>query len=124
MLEGHTAVAFVSVADRERALAFYRDILGFTLRSSDDFGLFIDMGSALIRMTAFPGYEAGPHPVLGWNVPDIHVAAADLTARGVIFTIYEGMGQSADGVWTAPDGVAKVAWFPDSEGNLLSISQA
>jgi predicted enzyme related to lactoylglutathione lyase len=34
------------------------------------------------------------------------------------------MGQDELGIWTAPDGGAKVAWFSDSEGNVLSLSQA
>ena len=28
-----------------------------------------------------------------------------------------------NGIWTAPGGAAKVAWFPDPDGNTLSISQ-
>jgi hypothetical protein len=34
------------------------------------------------------------------------------------------MGQDELGIWTSPDGAAKVAWCNDSEGNLLSVSQA
>jgi hypothetical protein len=32
------------------------------------------------------------------------------------------MQQDALGVWTAPSG-AKVAWFKDPDGNLLSLTQ-
>ena len=45
-----------------------------------------------------------------------------LRDRGVSFSIYDGLGQDADGVWTAPDGT-KVAWFADPDGNVLSLSQ-
>jgi hypothetical protein len=31
------------------------------------------------------------------------------------------MGQDDDGVWQSPGG-AKVAWFKDPDGNLLSLS--
>ncbi len=117
-------VAFIQVADRERGLAFYRDRLGLALRNSDAFGDFLEVGEALIRMTALPDYKAGPHPVFGWNVADIAAAARDLRGRGVVFTIYEGMGQDELGVWTAPDGAAKVAWFTDPDGNVLSLAQA
>jgi predicted enzyme related to lactoylglutathione lyase len=119
-----TAVAFVYVADRARAIAFYRDVLGLGLRSSDDFGDFFQFGAALLRMTVMPGWQANAHPVLGWNVPDIVATATALRDRGVKFSIYEGMGQDDLGIWTAPDGGAKVAWFTDSEGNVLSLSQA
>jgi len=119
-----TAVAFVYAADRTRAIAFYRDVLGLELRSSDDFGDFLEFGGALLRMTVMPQWQANAHPVLGWNVPDIVATATSLRDRGVKFAIYEGMGQDELGIWTAPDGGAKVAWFADSEGNVLSLSQA
>lgn len=117
-------VAFIQVADRERGLAFYRDTLGLRVRDSDPFGDFLEAGGALVRMTALPDYKPHPHPVFGWNVDDISATAAELRGRGVAFTIYEGMGQDEQGIWTAPDGRAKVAWFADPDGNVLSLSQA
>jgi len=119
-----TPVAFVNVSDREQALGFYRDKLGLPLRSSDAFGDFLEFGSALIRLTALPDYKAGPYPMLGWNVEDMVAAVTALRDRGVTFTLYDGMGQDALGIWTAPDGKAKVAWFTDPDGNVLSLSQA
>jgi predicted enzyme related to lactoylglutathione lyase len=119
-----TAVAFVYAAVRAREIAFYRDVLGLELRSSDDFGDFFQFGEALLRMTMMPQWQANAHPVLGWNVPDIVATATALRDRGVKFAIYEGMGQDELGIWIAPDGGAKVAWFTDSEGNVLSLSQA
>ena len=123
LLDSSTAVAFLYVADRDRALAFYRDTLGLKLRSSDPFGDFLESGSALVRMTVMPDYQAGQHPVLGWDVADINAAARALRGKGVALTVYEGMGQDQDGVWTAPDGRTRVAWFADPDGNVLSLSQ-
>jgi predicted enzyme related to lactoylglutathione lyase len=119
-----TPVAFLYVSDRERALGFYRETLGLELRSADDFGDFIDLGGVLLRMTVMPDHKAHPHPVLGWNVEDIAAAAESLRDRGIAFTIYEGMGQEALGIWTSPDGRSKVAFFTDPDGNVLSLSQA
>lgn len=119
-----TPVSFINVGDRERGLAYYTDVLGLKHRSADAFGDFLEAGAGLIRLTALPDYKPGPHPVFGWNVDDISAAAKDLRARGVVFTIYDGLGQDADGVWTSPDGAAKVAWFADPDGNVLSLAQA
>ncbi|WP_199228467.1 MULTISPECIES: VOC family protein [unclassified Caulobacter] len=119
-----TPVAFIHVSDRQRALDFYGQALGLAVRSSDPFGDFLEAGEALIRLTALPDFKAGAHPVFGWNVADIEAAVRTLAGRGVVFTIYEGFGQDALGIWTAPDGKAKVAWFADPDGNVLSLSQA
>ena len=119
-----TPVAFVNVTNRERALGFYRDTLGLSLRSSDDFGDFLDMGRGLLRMTVMADHKAHAHPVVGWNVEDIRAAAEALRERGVTFAVYDGMGQDELGIWTAPDQKTKVAWFADPDGNVLSLSQA
>jgi catechol 2,3-dioxygenase-like lactoylglutathione lyase family enzyme len=124
ILQSGTPVAFLYVKDRERALKFYRDSLGLELRSSDDFGDFIDLGSGLARMTVMPDYTASPHPVLGWNVGDINAAVNALRDRGIVFNIHEGMGQDALGIWTSPDGRSKVAFFSDPDGNVLTLSQS
>lgn len=123
-LRSSTPVAFLYVKDRDRALNFYLEKLGFQLRSSDGFGDFIDLGSGLIRMTVMPDHTASAHPVLGWNVGDIRATATALRECGIAFTIYEGMGQDALGIWTSPDGASKVAFFSDPDGNVLTLSQA
>ena len=119
-----TPVAFINVADRDRALAFYCDTLGLKLRSSDNFGDFIELDGGLLRLTVLPDFKPSPHPVLGWNVRDMTSAVTSMRGRGVAFTIYPGMGQDELGIWTAPGGGAKVAWFADPDGNVLSLSQA
>jgi len=42
--------------------------------------------------------------------------------RNVVFEKYPGLEQNGVGLWNSPSG-AGVAWFKDSGGNLLSISQ-
>jgi hypothetical protein len=55
-------------------------------------------------------------------VSDIVSVIRELKKKGVVFEVYEGFGQDADGVWTAPGGT-KVAWFLDPGGNGLSLTQ-
>ena len=45
-----------------------------------------------------------------------------LKTKGVVFERYPYLEQDAAGIWTTPSG-AKVAWFKDPDGNVLSISQ-
>ena len=53
---------------------------------------------------------------------DINAAVRELSHKGVVFERYTGMPQDDVGVWTTPDG-AKVAWFKDPDGNVLSLTQ-
>lgn len=122
-LANATPVAFVMVADRDRAVAWYRDVLGLTHKSADPFGDFFELSGGLLRMTRLPDFKPSAHSVFGWNVDDIGAAVAALKARGIALNIYDGMGQDANGIWTDAANGAKVAWFNDCEGNNLSLSQ-
>jgi hypothetical protein len=46
----------------------------------------------------------------------------ELAEAGVRFERYPQMKQDELGIWTAPGG-AKVAWFKDPDGNILSLSE-
>lgn len=119
-----TPVTFVITADAARSRGFYAETLGLPLGAQDDFATVYDLAGTILRVTEVPGFVAGPHPVLGWKVADIAAIVTALTAAGVSFTIYDGFGQDALGIWTSPDGVAKVAWFNDPDGNVLSLTQS
>jgi predicted enzyme related to lactoylglutathione lyase len=117
-------VAFILTADRTRAKPFYAGALGLPILSEDDFAVTFDLGAGMtIRLTDLPGHTGAQHTVLGWGVADIAASAAELRAKGVTFRIYEGFGQDADGIWSPPGGGARVAWFTDPDGNVLSLTQ-
>lgn len=116
-------VSFILTADRIRAKPFYAGVLGLKIIAEDDFATTFDLGGgAAARLTVLPGHTAQAHTVLGWNVPDIRAVAKELRDKGVTFTVHEGFGQDADGIWSAPGG-AQVAWFSDPDGNVLSLTQ-
>lgn len=117
-------VAFIITRDRRVAEAFYRDTLGLLQLPGDPFAAVFDMAGIPLRVTEVPGHVASAHPVLGWQVADIAATVRALGAKGVTMTIYEGMGQDDLGIWTSPDGNAKVAFFADPDGNGLSLTQA
>jgi len=123
-LAGAAPVSFVLTADRARAKPFYVAALGLPILAEDDFAVTFGLGSgATIRLTDLPGHQPGEHTVLGWIVPDIAEAVAALAARGISFVRYDWPGQDANGIWASPDGGAKVAWFKDPDGNVLSLTQ-
>ncbi len=117
------AIAFILTPDHKRASAWYRDVLGLTHVSTDEFAAVFDLAGTTLRLTTFGGHTAGAHTVLGWAVPDIRAAMAALKAKGVRFEVYEGLDMDLDGFWTAPGGAAKVCWFLDPDGNNLSLTE-
>ena len=119
-----TPVTFILTADRIRAKPFYAGVLGLKIVAEDDFAVTFDLGGgSAMRLTDLPGHQAKEHTVLGWKVPDIHAAVAELKSRGITFRVFEGSGQDDEAVWAAPGGGAKVAWFTDPDGNVLSLTQ-
>ena len=118
------AITFILTRDRSRAIPFYRDVLGFPLVSEDLFAAVFDLNGTMLRISTVETHQPGPSTVLGWDVPDIAAAARALAAKGVEFNIYEGFGQDELGIWTSPASDAKVAWFKDPDGNVLSVTNA
>ena len=117
-------VSFILTANRTRAKPFYAGALGLPILAEDDFAVTFGLGNgATIRLAELPGHEAGGQTVLGWRVNDIGVAVARLEARGITFLADGWQGQDARGIWSSPDGLAKVAWFADPDGNRLSLTE-
>ncbi len=116
-------VAMINTRDRKVAEPFYADTLGLTRKGDDGFAALFDMGGVTLRLTEVPNYSAPPHPVLGFKVADIDATVASLAGKGVTMNVYEGLGQDARGIWTAPDGSCRVVFFNDPDGNMLSATQ-
>jgi hypothetical protein len=92
------------------------------LLSEDNFALVFESGGGLVRVTKVQDFKPQEFTILGWVVPSIDDAVSKLGEKGVTFQQYGFKDQDARGVWTAPSG-AKIAWFKDPDGNVLSISQ-
>ena len=122
MLESSEVVAFVAAADLARARVFYEGKLGLTVIEQNDFACVFDANGTMLRVTAVGTVSPAGYTVLGWRVTDIAATVRGLTAKGVVFIRYEGMDQDEIGVWTTPGG-EQVAWFPDPDGNVLSLTQ-
>lgn len=115
-------VAFAPATDLDRARAFYVDVLGLTEESRDQFACVLRSGHVMLRVTPVGSFTPHPFTVLGWAVTDIRAEMERLTVAGVAFVRFVGLEQDAAGVWTAPGG-ARIAWFHDPDGNVLSLSQ-
>ena len=69
-----------------------------------------------------PNAGTAKNTQMGWMVPDVPAAVAELRAAGVVFEDYDFPGlKTENGIATLPDG-SSAAWFLDSEGNILNIN--
>jgi len=132
MLGNQKIVAFVAVRDRDAARKFYRDTLGLRLMGEDQFGMVFDANGTTVRVSPVPDWTPPQFTVLGWEVEDIAASVKALAGAGIEFQRYPWMkGQDELGIWTSPSGPdiaavhagARVAWFKDPDGNVLSVSQ-
>jgi catechol 2,3-dioxygenase-like lactoylglutathione lyase family enzyme len=122
MLGSANIIAFVPIKDSDKARAFYEGILGLRFVKDDGFALVFDANGIMVRAAKMKEFTPAPFTILGWQVSNIESVARALAAKGVHFEIFEFFKQDELGIWTAPTG-DKVAWFKDSDGNLLSVSQ-
>ncbi|XTR52401.1 VOC family protein [Pseudarthrobacter sp. So.54] len=124
MLKDLDVIAVLPAKDIVRASNFYRDVLGLEpMESMDEENLIYRCGTG----TAFLLYQTGnagsaKNTQMGWETNDIEAEVEDLRARGVVFEEYDFPGlKTENGIASTP--VGKAAWFLDSEGNILNLSQ-
>lgn len=117
-------VAFAPVTDAARARAFYEGVLGLRLVEDEKpFAMVFDANGTMLRVTPVGEFKPQPFTVLGWEVERIETTVERLMAAGVTFLRFPGMNDGdALGIWTAPGG-ARIAWFKDPDGNVLSVTQ-
>jgi len=121
MLGSQSIVGFIPTKDFGRAKEFYGDTLGLRVVSEDQFAVVFESAATMIRVVKVGDFTPVKFTILGWQVDDIDETAAALQKRGVVFERFPGMEQDEQGIWRAPGG-ARVAWFKDPDGNVLSIS--
>ena len=122
MLGKQTLVAFIATTDAARARAFYEDTLGLALVSNDPYALVFDVNGTTLRVQKVEAFEPRPFTALGWTVSDIQQVVAALKQKNVPCERFSGMDQDAQGVWASPSG-ARIAWFKDPDGNVLSLTE-
>ena len=121
MLASAPPIVFLSTTDPARARGFYEDTLGLAFVADEGFALVFDLHGTMLRVTRVDQLRPQPFTVLGWRVDDAEAAVRGLAARGVTFDHHPGLEQDELGIWRSPSG-ARIAWFRDPDGNVLSLT--
>src|SRR6266536_6219588 len=122
MLRNAPIRAYIPVSNVSRARKFYEDIVGLKPREEYAGGVIYDCGGAEVFMYPTPNAGTSKASQAFWQVADVEAEVADLKRRGVKFEEYKMPGVTmTNSIATA--GGAKTAWFKDTEGNILAVSQ-
>ena len=125
MLGSANVVAFAPTRDPGKAREFYEKTLGLEFVSEDPFAVVFNANGVSLRVadvSTVKEFKPAPFTILGWEVPSADKAVKELTKRGVEFERFPGIDQDELGIWSSPSG-ARVAWFKDPDGNILSITE-
>lgn len=118
-----TPIGFLATDKPEASIHFYRALLGLNLDSDEPFAVVFHSGDVQIRIQKLEQFDPPPYTVFGWDVNDIEAAIDELAGRGIAFEKFPHFDQDERGIWDSPSG-ARVAWFKDPCGQMLSLTQA
>ena len=115
-------MGFVPTSDLDVADAFYADLLGLEHVASTPLAKVYDVSGAQLCLVRADHVEPSGQTVFAWSVADLGATVTRMRDAGIELIIYAGLDQDADGAWTSPGG-ARVVWFHDPEGHILSVMQ-
>jgi methylmalonyl-CoA/ethylmalonyl-CoA epimerase len=105
----------LTVTDLPRAVSFYRDTLGLPFLFKAENMAFFDCGGVRLMLSTSETPESTYSSIVYYKTADIHAASDDLIAKGVTFESPARM------IAKMPDHELWMAFFRDSEGNLLAL---
>ncbi|WP_066286717.1 VOC family protein [Arthrobacter sp. B6] len=124
MLNNAPVMAVLPAKDINRAKAFYSDKLGLEpAQTMEDEALIYQCANG----TGFMIYQTdnagtAKNTQMGWDTDDFDREVEELRGRGVVFEDYDQPGlKTENGIADSEWG--KAAWFLDTEGNILNITQ-
>jgi len=107
----------VPVSDIDRAIDFYRDVLGmqFLFKAPPGLGFFNCGGIRLLLDAPAKAQSANHSSIIYYKVPDLQAAFEALSAKGVVFEAEPHL------IAKMPDHELWMAFFRDPDENLLAL---
>ena len=124
MLKIKSSATAIPAQDIKRARQFYEQKLGLKVSEEQpDGGVMYSTGETGFLVFPSMGKASGDHTQMALEVEDVPTAATELKSKGVKLEEYDYPEfKSRDGIVDMPDGT-KGAWFKDTEGNLIALTQ-
>ena len=123
MLESAVTYAVLPASDLQRAVGWYRDKLEWEPESNEEGAVRYRTGTdskILVYETSNAG--TAQNTQLCWLIDDLEPTMDAMRGRGVVFEEYDFPGlKTENGI--ATDSSGRSAWFRDSEGNYLCLTQ-
>jgi catechol-2,3-dioxygenase len=116
--------AVLPALDFARARSWYQEKLGLTPSEEVPGNAWYPCADGTwFILTETPNAGTAKNTAAGFTVKEIESVMADLRSRGVVFEEYDfgEMGSTEDGLIAM--GNIRAAWFKDSEGNIVELSQ-
>ncbi|MFE5672495.1 VOC family protein [Agromyces sp. NPDC056523] len=122
MFEKSIAMAVLAASDQERARKFWKDVFGLSPLRTDMGGDFYVIGG--VGVMVYESQFAGTNRATAFTLltDDLDRDMAALRAKGVEFHEYDMPGIKTENGVVDMDG-ERGAWFDDSEGNIIALSQ-
>ena len=123
MLQSAPIIPYIPVADLARARNFYEEKVGLKVKEAYAGGVIYEGGNgSWVFMYPSAGAGTSKASTAFWAVDDVAAEVAELKSRGVVFEEYDTpQMKTVDSVATG--GGAKTAWFKDTEGNIMAVSE-
>ena len=124
MLSKAPAAATMPAVDLKRAKDFYTKKLGLKMVKEDPGpGALFEAGKGTMIYLYQRGPSKADHTEVSFEVENVEAEVKELRAKGVKFEEYNmpDMGLKTVNGIAAMDG-HKMAWFKDTEGNILGIT--
>jgi predicted enzyme related to lactoylglutathione lyase len=117
-------MATIPAQNLSRAKQFYAEKLGLVPEAEDpvEGALYICGEKTIFLLYETPYAGTAAHTLASFVVNDIEATVTTLRSQGVVFEEYDFPGlKTVNGIATLNQG--RSAWFKDSEGNILAVTE-
>ena len=124
MLKDFPVIPYIPATDIARARRFYEEKVRLVPKQEIGGGVVYECAKgSWIFLYESVGAGTSKASQAFWQVEDLDAEVAALRTNGVVFEEYDLPGiKTVDGIATG--GGSRVAWFKDSEGNIMAIIQS